>query len=160
MAQAGWYEPNLRRPISRTFSRTSSQEFLTAPPVTYVCREAEVEPAEPTCGVGRVDGHLGDAQLGAGDLRVDGDAALADLRHGGVDGGDGLAADDLHAHPGGRVVVEALGEADVLDADRVADAPDDALAVGGVGQAAGQLPYVRVLAGREPLLLRRQRASP
>jgi hypothetical protein len=57
-----------------------------------------------------------------------------------------------------RAVVEALGEADVLDADRVADAPDDALAVRGVGQAARQLPYVRAVGGL-PLALGRQRAG-
>lgn len=107
-------------------------------------------------GVGGVDGHLRDTELGAGDLGVHGDAALADLGHRGVHGGDGLAADDLHAHLGGRVVVEALGEADVLDADRVADAPYDALAVRGVGQTAGQLPDVGALAGL-PLALGRQR---
>lgn len=85
-----------------------------------------------------------------------GDPALADLGHRRVHGGHRLAADNLHTYPGGRVVVEALGEADVLDADRVADAPDDALAVGGVGEAARQLSYVRRLARRQPLLLRRE----
>lgn len=49
VAHAGWYEPFLRRPISRRASRTASQVFFTAPPVMYVCREADVEPAEPTC---------------------------------------------------------------------------------------------------------------
>ncbi len=88
-----------------------------------------------------------------------GDTALADLRHGRVDHRDGLAVDDLQAHAGGGVVVEALGEADVLDADRVADAADDALAVGGVRQAAGQRADVRALAGGLPLALRRQRAG-
>src|SRR5690606_32150189 len=100
--------------------------------------------------------HLADAQLGAGDLGVDGDPALADLRHRGVHGGDRFAADHLHADPGGGVVVEALGEADVLDADRVADPTDDAFAVGGVGQAAGELAYVGALAGL-PLALGRHR---
>ncbi len=38
----------MRRPISRSASRTASQVFFTAPPVMYVCREADVEPAEPT----------------------------------------------------------------------------------------------------------------
>ena len=103
-----------------------------------------------------MDRHLRDAQLGAGDLRVDGDTALADLRHGRVHGGHRLAADDLHADLGGGVVVEALGEADVLDADGVADTAHDTFAVGGVGQSAGQLPYVGALAGL-PLALRRQR---
>ncbi len=98
----------MRRPISSTFSRTSSQAFFTAPPVTYVCLGRGRRTGAAHLGVGRVDGHLGDAQLGAGDLRVDGDTALADLRHRGVHGGDRLAADDLHAHLGGGVVVEAL----------------------------------------------------
>lgn len=106
--------------------------------------------------VGGPDGDLGDAQLGAGDLRVDGHTALSDLRHRRVHGDDGAAADGLQADPGGGVVVEALGEADVLDADGVADAAHDALAVRGVGQAAGQLPYVGALAGL-PLALRRHR---
>ncbi len=106
-----------------------------------------------------MDGHLRDTQLGTGDLRVDGDTALADLRHGRVDHRDGLAVDDLEAHAGGRVVVEALGEADVLDADRVADAADDALTVGGVRETTGQRADVRALAGRLPLALRRQRTG-
>src|SRR5207248_794182 len=86
----------------------------------------------------------------------DGDPALADLRHRGVHGRDRRAAHDLHAHLGGGVVVEALGEADVLDADRVPDAAYDAFAVRGVGQTAGQLSYVRTLAAL-PLALRRER---
>ena len=31
-----------------TAARTASQAAFTAPPVTYVCRDADVEPAEPT----------------------------------------------------------------------------------------------------------------
>ncbi len=54
----------------------------------------------------------------------------------------GSPRDDLEPHPGGRVVVEALGEADVLVADGVADAALDALAVRGVADAAGQVPQV------------------
>lgn len=104
-----------------------------------------------------MDGDLGDAEFGTGDLGVHGDAALPDLGHRGVHGRDGFAADDLHADPGGGVVVEALGEADVLQADRVAYAAYDALAVGGVGEAAGQGPYVGVLAGALPLALGRHR---
>ena len=79
-----------------------------------------------------------DAELGPRDLRLQRDQALADLGRGGVHGGDRLAADDLQPDPGGRVVVEALGEADVLDAHAVADAPPHALAVGGVAVPAGQ----------------------
>ena len=82
-------------------------------------------------------------ELGAADLLLDGDQALADLRGRGVHRRDGLAAGHLQPHPGGRVVVEALGEADVLVGDRVADAADDALAVGRVVHRARQRPQVR-----------------
>ena len=33
---------------SSTTARTASHAAFTAPPVTYVCREAEVDPPEPT----------------------------------------------------------------------------------------------------------------
>ena len=58
------------------------------------------------------------------------------------------AADDLEPHPRGRVVVEPFGEGDVLVGDGVPDAAAYALAVGRVGDAAGQVPQVR--AGRGP----------
>ena len=59
-------------------------------------------------------------------------------------------------HARGAVVVEALGEADVLEADREADAAADALAVRRVAGAAGQAERVaRQLLGR-----RRHRARP
>ena len=62
---------------------------------------------------------------------------------------------DEDAHARGRVVVEALREADVLDPHRVPDAAAHALAVGRVGDAAGQLALVvGVGLGRE-----RQRAD-
>src|SRR3712207_1800073 len=51
-----------------------------------------------------------DAELGAGDLLLDRDQPLADLRRRGVHGGDRLAADHLQTHARGRVVVAALGE--------------------------------------------------
>ena len=40
--------PSRRWARPSTRSRTRSQAALIAPPVTYVCREAEVDPAEPT----------------------------------------------------------------------------------------------------------------
>ena len=97
-------------------------------------------------GVLRVDDDPLDPELGAADLLLDGDQALADLGGGGVHGRDRLAAGHLQPHPRGRVVVEALGEADVLVGDGVADAADDALAVGRVVDRAGQRPQVGVVA--------------
>src|SRR3712207_1800077 len=78
-----------------------------------------------------------DADLGAGDLLLDRDQPLADLRRRGVHGGDRLAADHLQTHARGRVVVEALGEADVLVGDGVADTAADPLAVRSVADGAG-----------------------
>ena len=73
---------------------------------------------------GRADARVGgehrdalDAELGARDLRLHRDEALADLGRRGVDLDERLAAVDRQAHARGRVVVEALGEADVLEAD-------------------------------------------
>ena len=63
-----------------------------------------------------------DAELRPRDLRLDRHDALADLGGGGVDLDERLAAVDRQPHARGRVVVEALGEADVLEADAVADA--------------------------------------
>ena len=54
------------------------------------------------------------------------------------------AAEHLQAYPSGGVVVEALGEAHVLDADRVPDAAPYTLAVGGVGDPAWQLTQINV----------------
>src|SRR6185437_7880563 len=87
-------------------ARTASHAVLTAPPVTYDCREAEEDPAEP--------------ELRARDLGLDGDEPLAHLGGGGVHEHLRLVPGQLDPHPGRRVVVEALGEADVLDADAVA----------------------------------------
>ena len=98
-------------------------------------------------GVRRADHHPVHAQLGAADLLLDGDQALADLGRGGVHGHHRLAGGDLQPDPRGRVVVVALGEADVLVADRVADAAHHALAVGGVGHPAGQAAQVGAARG-------------
>ncbi len=59
-----------------------------------------------------------------------------------------LPRDDLELDPRRRVVVVALGEADVLVGDRVSDAAHHALTMGGVGDPAGQVPQV---AGTVPL---------
>ena len=91
----------------------------------YVCRDAEVEPALPTRVSAVATVTCVDAQLGADDLRLDGDESLPDLGGGGVHDGGRLAADDLQPDAGGGVVVEALREADVLDADAIADAAAD-----------------------------------
>ena len=92
--------------------------------------------------VGGEDHHLLDVELGAGDLLEHRHQALADLGGGGVDLRDPALLGDQEAHAGRRVVVEPLGEGDVLEADREADAPPGALAVGGVGDAARQLAQV------------------
>ena len=55
-------------PRRRSSVAASRQASRTAPPVIVVWREAEVEPAEPHAGVGRVDDDVLDAELGAGDL--------------------------------------------------------------------------------------------
>ena len=54
------------------------------------------------------------AELGAADLLLDGHQPLADLDRRGVHGRGRLAGHDLEPHPGRRVVVEALGEGDVV----------------------------------------------
>src|SRR3954471_14502056 len=69
-----------------------------------------------------------DAELGARDLRLYGDDALADLGRGGVDLDERALGVNRQADAGGRVVVEALGEADVLEADGDPHAAPDALA--------------------------------
>ena len=54
----------------------------TAPPVMCVWRDAEDEPAEPTCVSAGSTEHVLHAQLRAGDLRHHRDEALTDLRGG------------------------------------------------------------------------------
>jgi hypothetical protein len=58
-----------------------------------------------------------------------------------------LAAVEREPDARGRVVVEPLGEADVLEAEAEADATAHALAVGRVRHAAGQLAQVAAVAG-------------
>src|SRR5439155_14373402 len=62
------------------------------------------------------------AKLGARDLGLHGDQALADLGRGGVHLYARLSVFREQADPGGRVVLEAFGVADVLEPDGVADA--------------------------------------
>src|SRR5712691_8388835 len=92
--------------------------------------------ADPRVGVEHHD--VVDAQLAARDLGLDHDDPLPDLGGGGMDFDAWLAFVDEEADAGGRVVVEAFGVADVLEAGRVADAALHALAVRGVGHPAGQ----------------------
>ena len=75
------------------------------------------------------------AELGTGDLEDDPAEPLADLGRGAVHGG---APVGVELDPRGAVVVEAFREADVLEADREADAAADALAPRRVARAAGQ----------------------
>ena len=46
--RAAVLRPSSARAMARTRSRTASHAALTAPPVTYVWREADLDPAEPT----------------------------------------------------------------------------------------------------------------
>ena len=73
-----------------------------------------------------------------GDLLLHGHQPLTHLGGRGVDLGQRLPAGQRQPHPGGRVVVEALRVADVLDAHRVAHPTHHALAAGYVGHAAGE----------------------
>jgi hypothetical protein len=93
--------------------------------------------------VGGQDDHALHSEHVARDLRLDGDRPLAHLARSGVDLDLGLAAGpQRHPHAGGGVVVEAAGEADVLEADGVAHPAPNALAVRGVRDAAGELAQV------------------
>src|SRR5918995_632560 len=155
---------------SRISSTGSSSRFATAstgePASSTTCpASSRSDPAgEPGLargrgGAGVADGRVGrkhhdvlDAQLRARDLRVDRDAALADLAGRRVDLHQRLAARAPRpAHAGGRVVVEAVREADVLEADRVADAAAGAFTARRVAEAARQ---PELAAGRD---IRRQR---
>ena len=102
-------------------------------------------PGHPRGGrrAGRSDGgraglgkrHVVGAELRAGDLEDHVRDALSDLGRRAVDLGGAVRAQD---HAGGRVVVEALGVADVLEAHREADAASHALAARRVARAAGE----------------------
>ena len=96
------------------------------------------------------------AELGARDLEDHARHALADLGGGAVHlGGEPSGRAEPHAR--GAVVVEALRVADVLEADREADAAPDALAARRVAGAAGQPQRVaRQLLGRAAARARRR----
>ena len=115
-------------------ARTARHAASTAPPDIHVWRLADVEPAEPIVGVGRGEHDLVDAEHLAGDLLGERDEALPDLGARARDGGDPV----VEPAPGGRVVVEALGEHEVLEADGEADAAPHVGGVGGAPGAAGQ----------------------
>ncbi len=89
-------------------------------------------------GVSRQRPHLLHPELGPRDLLGDRHNALADLRGSGLDRGQGPAVGTpLEAHPGGGVVVVALGVGDVLEADREAAAAHHVAAGGHVAGTAG-----------------------
>ena len=96
---------------SNSRSRTARQAASTAPPLIHVWRDADVEPAEPICGVDRSSTTIVDAEHGAGDLLGDRHEALADLGRGELQRGDAVG----EPAAGRRVVVEALGVHEVLD---------------------------------------------
>src|SRR5215212_9339215 len=83
-----------------------------------------------------------DAKLRTRDLGLDRDQALPHLGRGGMDPDERLAVLYLECHARGRVVVEALRVADVLEADRIPHPALYRLAVGRVGDAAGELAQV------------------
>ena len=90
--------------------------------------------------VGGQHAHVLDAELRAHDLRLDADHALADLRGRGLHLRDHVIPLQGDPHPRRRVVVEALGEARVLDPDGVADAAADALPARRAARPARQRP--------------------
>ena len=110
-----------RPTCSNSRSRTVRHAASTAPPLIHVWRDADVEPAEPTCGVDAVEHDVVDAEDRAGDLRGDRDEPLADLGGGELQRGDAVG----EAAAGGRVVVEPLGVHQVLDRHAPADAAHD-----------------------------------
>ena len=132
----------------------------TAPAAIHVMRDADAEPDEPTASVEPgASAHVVGAELGARDLEDHVRHALADLGRGAVHLGASRRATEPHARGAG--VVEALRVADVLEADREADAALDALAARRVARAAGQADRVaRQLLGLRHAAARRQRGSP
>ena len=98
---------------------------------SYVWREADDEPGRADRGVGRQHEHLLDARARCGRSAPAPSPAPGRPRPPRCAPRRAARRRPAQPHPGGRVVVEALGEADVLDADRVADAAPHALAVGG-----------------------------
>src|SRR5699024_747211 len=71
-------------------------------------------------GVHRLHGHSLQSQFGTHDLLHHGDKSLTDLAARAPHGRAEFSCHDPQRDPRGRVVVESLGETDVLDADGVA----------------------------------------
>ena len=69
--------PRRRAGRASSRARTAWQAARTAPPVMYVCRDADVDPALPTAVSAVATVTRSHAQLGAGDLRLHGDQPLA-----------------------------------------------------------------------------------
>ena len=106
-------------------------------PSTSAATPRSSRPSPTRRGRVRREPDVVDAELRARDLEDHVRDALPDLGGGAVDLGRAVVE---QAHARGAVVVEALGEADVLEADREADAAPDALAarrVAGAARAAG-----------------------
>jgi hypothetical protein len=111
--------PALRSCADEQLVADRSQASSTAPPLIHVCRDALVDPGRSDRGVGGTQDDLVDAEGAAGDLLREGDEPLADLGAGAVHGRERLRVGaELEAYPGGGVVLEPLGEHQVLDADR------------------------------------------
>ncbi len=130
-------------------SRTARHAACTAPPVMYVWRDAEDEPAEPTCV------SAGSTSTFSTPSSVRAICPCTVTRPWPTSAAavwtstSGSPPAEREPHARGRVVVEALGEADVLEADGVADAAPHALAAGDVGDPAGHAAAVaRAAAGR------------
>src|SRR5215212_6221357 len=96
----------------------------------------------PHPGVRREHGDALGTKLRPCDLGLDRDQALPHLGRGGMDPYERLAVLYLECHARGRVVVEALRVADVLEADRIPHPALYRLAVCRVGDAAGELAQV------------------
>src|SRR5207244_8614253 len=79
-----------------------------------------------------------DPELGARDLRADGDNALTDLGRGGVHADHRAALVAQEPNSCGRKVVEAVRVAHVLESRRKADTPADPFADREVPRASGQ----------------------
>ena len=126
---------------ARTAARAPpGRRASTAPPLIHVCRDADVEPAEPTLGVDRLEHDLVDAEHRSGDLTGDRDEALTDLGRRELQRGDTVG----EPAAGRRVVVEALGVHQVLDRHAPADAATDVRRVGGAAGTTGQAHRVAV----------------
>ena len=127
---------HLTPPRCRRSSRAARHASRTAPAAIQVMRDADDEPAEPTAAVpaGRERDVVG-RELAARQLQDHVADPLAHLGRGAMQLGAPVRA-QADARRG--VVVVALGVAEVLEPDREADAPPDALAARRVAGAAGE----------------------